>query len=232
MWHIFRNIVKFLRGGRSGHDRDIAPPARQSARTFSSSAEPAPAEDIPAPILRKTHPRKKRFRRNRSKHPGEANRHGFRRLTDRDDLQALFLGTNGPSETTNRFEAMVEDNLPPVKLQEGVTAGQTSGTRPPPGLVAEQLRHYPDPEAELDLHGFTGPEAARRTEHFIRNAEGRGLRTLRIITGKGIHSENGPVLPDVVEQQVATLKAANIVLTFRWERKAKRQSGALLVYLR
>jgi hypothetical protein len=57
------------------------------------------------------------------------------------------------------------------------------------------------------------------------------LWTLRIIVGKGLHSENGPVLPDVVEDTLSALQREGVVLAFRWEGRSKRRSGSVIVYL-
>lgn len=46
-------------------------------------------------------------------------------------------------------------------------------------------------EAEIDLHGFTKIEARDSLDVFIENARNNKLKLVRIITGKGLHSENG-----------------------------------------
>jgi len=66
---------------------------------------------------------------------------------------------------------------------------------------------------------------------MIKSARQRGLQTLRVITGKGLHSYGKAVLPEVVEEKVVELKKQNLILTFRWEKGSKRKSGALIVYL-
>ncbi len=94
------------------------------------------------------------------------------------------------------------------------------------------IQGYPPPQESLDLHGCTALEAEGRTRRFVEEAGRRGLRTLRVITGKGLHSPGGKaVLPDVVEQQLGTLKGQGVIAAFQWDRKVKDRSGALLVYL-
>ncbi len=44
--------------------------------------------------------------------------------------------------------------------------------------------------AEIDLHGHTIAEALAITEDFLDVSEEKGLRSVRIITGKGLHSED------------------------------------------
>jgi DNA-nicking Smr family endonuclease len=84
---------------------------------------------------------------------------------------------------------------------------------------------------ELDLHGATAPDAEKRTESFIENARREKIRTVRIIVGKGLHSEGKAKLPDVVEKKIIRLKRKNWLLGFEWEKKDKRKSGAMIVYL-
>jgi DNA-nicking Smr family endonuclease len=54
------------------------------------------------------------------------------------------------------------------------------------------------PQAELDLHGLTAPEAEEAIEAFVRDARARGLSKVLLIHGKGNHSPGGPVLERVV----------------------------------
>jgi len=96
----------------------------------------------------------------------------------------------------------------------------------------KRIKRYPPPEKDLDLHGFTALGAELKAGSFLISCQQQGYFTVRIIVGRGLHSELGPVLPDMVEDLLATLKARNIVLGFAWERKKKSRSGAVIVYLR
>jgi DNA-nicking Smr family endonuclease len=55
-----------------------------------------------------------------------------------------------------------------------------------------------DPQAELDLHGLSAPEAEGAIEAFVRDARARGLVKVLLIHGKGQHSHGEPVLERVV----------------------------------
>ncbi|OQX20720.1 MAG: hypothetical protein BWK80_35435, partial [Desulfobacteraceae bacterium IS3] len=57
------------------------------------------------------------------------------------------------------------------------------------------------------------------------------LRTVRIIVGKGLHSEGKAVLRDVVEEKLVSLKREGMILSFKWEKTNKLKSGAIIVYL-
>ncbi len=56
--------------------------------------------------------------------------------------------------------------------------------------------------------------------------------TIRIIVGKGLHSELGAVLPDVVGDVVKEMKREGQVLFFEWDKKKKTNSGAVIVYIK
>ena len=95
----------------------------------------------------------------------------------------------------------------------------------------EKRKSYPHPQDELDLHGKTGPEAERKTAAFIGETAGLRLRTIRIITGKGLHSDGPAVLPDVVESKLKELQAENQIFDFVWDKGEKHKSGSVIVYL-
>ena len=52
-------------------------------------------------------------------------------------------------------------------------------------------KYYRQVEAELDLHQLTKEEARSEVQIFLEEAEAAGYKKIRIITGKGLHSENG-----------------------------------------
>jgi hypothetical protein len=66
----------------------------------------------------------------------------------------------------------------------------------------------------LDLHGLTGSEASRRAEQWIRDRQAEGVRTVIVVTGRGLHSRGIPVVRNEVEHLLAGLKGTLVV---RWE---------------
>ena len=44
--------------------------------------------------------------------------------------------------------------------------------------------------SEIDLHGFTLDEANKTVERFINKSYEEGVSKIRIVTGKGLHSDN------------------------------------------
>ncbi len=62
-----------------------------------------------------------------------------------------------------------------------------------------------DPQETLDLHGWTGQDAVRELDNFLRKSKRRGLRKVMVIHGKGLHSPGGesvlrPIVKKYLEQ--------------------------------
>ncbi|MDA3970230.1 MAG: Smr/MutS family protein, partial [Desulfobulbaceae bacterium] len=84
------------------------------------------------------------------------------------------------------------------------------------------VKGYPPVQAVLDLHGETASSAGQRILLFLHTSIQQGLKTVRIITGKGLHSPGGmAVLPDVTEMQLVLLKHEGVVFDFVWDKKLK-----------
>lgn len=85
-------------------------------------------------------------------------------------------------------------------------------------------------DAELDLHGLIVEEALAKTRFFLQDALYQGFQTLLLITGKGLHSSEGPVLRQAVEALLGQ-SSAQVV---EWGVAPRRLGGdgALVVFLR
>ena len=85
--------------------------------------------------------------------------------------------------------------------------------KPPPGQgVSREAWGRVHPI--LDLHGMTGDEARRRTEQWLRDRQAEGVRTVVVVTGRGLHSQGIPVVRNEIEHLLALLKGTLVV---RWE---------------
>lgn len=60
----------------------------------------------------------------------------------------------------------------------------------------------------LDLHGDTADAARSRAERWLREQQKAGERTVRLITGRGLHSVGPPVLPAEIDHLLSTLKGS------------------------
>ncbi len=193
-------------------------------------------EPPPGKIKKKPTPPVKRKRvKTPSKPKPRVDNKGFRIITDGEDFEKLFRVApvkhkKREEDFAKLFEKSQTDTYQQEMLKEKMHAPGVENKKPL--TAAEKIKWYPQvPQAELDLHGYTGPEAEVKAETFIRNTRFRGLQTVRIIVGKGLHSDGKAVLPDVVETKIIEFKRKKWVLSYKWENKDKRKSGALIVYL-
>ena len=101
------------------------------------------------------------------------------------------------------------EKQPPRKKDEAVTQSNSSketsaiasGSGTAQARRDKQLRRGDiRPEAELDLHGIKASEVQQKVAWFLENSKYYGFEAVRIITGKGSHSDEGPVLRPLVEE--------------------------------
>jgi DNA-nicking Smr family endonuclease len=155
------------------------------------------------------------------------NRHGLPVLDREGSLKRLFEEAGREEET---FAELVDRSLR-GKDMDALLREKRERDLPGPVPLKKRLRRYPAPQEQLDLHGFTAARAASRTESFVRTAWRNGLFTVRIIVGRGLHSEFGAVLPGVAGDVLDEMRRQKAVLWFEWERGSTSDSGALIVYL-
>jgi len=127
------------------------------------------------------------------------------------------------------FAAEIDARLAGADL--GQVLLEKKGMESRPRTLPEKLAKYPAPQEELDLHGCTGEEARGKTLAFINGGTALRLKTLLIITGKGLHSEGPPVLPLVVDGYLEELRRAGHILHYSWGEKGRDRSGAVTVFL-
>jgi DNA-nicking Smr family endonuclease len=157
-------------------------------------------------------------------------KNGIRVLDDCQDLGRLLQAVPAASPDEDDLADALEQSL--AHDARTLIKKKTDGFFPTRRLtLKERLKRYPKPQGQLDLHGATALQAEQRTDSYIRTAHANGLFTLRIIVGKGLHSEAGAVLPDVVEDRLVRHKRDGLVLSYRWDKGVKRKSGAVIVYL-
>ncbi len=158
-------------------------------------------------------------------------RNGLPILSRSTSLSKLFAAKACQVETDEDFSTLLERTLK-GKNGAALLRDKREKDLPDPVPLKKQLKRYPPPEEELDLHGDTAVRAVVRSESFVRTAWRAGEFTVSIVVGKGLHSKFGAVLPDVVEDLLVKLKKEGVVLWFEWDRKFKSRSGAVIVYLK
>lgn len=88
------------------------------------------------------------------------------------------------------------------------------------------------PDASIDLHGMRADEAEREVVRFVREHHRRGDRLLRVVHGKGLHSDGGAgVLGDRVVHALSEGGAAPFVQAFCTAPPHDGGTGCLLVQL-
>ena len=135
------------------------------------------------------------------------------RLAARDDSEAL-----------GEFRrALVADAL---------EAGDSLAYRQPslPGRVLQRLRRGDyAAQDELDLHHADAAQAEAMLRRFVKESVQAGLGCVRIVHGKGLHSDTGiPVLKNLVDR---VLRQRADVLAFHSAPPAQGGHGAVLVLL-
>lgn len=88
------------------------------------------------------------------------------------------------------------------------------------------------PEARLDLHGLTQDKAHRALDRFVARAQGAGLRSVIVITGKGRVSEGGGVLRNQVPKWLNAPGLRPSILAFSPAQPRDGGAGALYILLR
>lgn len=131
-----------------------------------------------------------------------------------EDDQTLFLDALGS------MEKVFKDEIPELDSEK----------RAVPRRMKQVERGILKPEAEVDLHGLTVDEATRKVHFFLQNSVFHGFKTVLIVTGKGLHSNDGPVLRKAIEK----LLAGQHDLIIEWGLAPRRYGGegALMAFLR
>ena len=99
-----------------------------------------------------------------------------------------------------------------------------------PRRMRQVERGQLEPEDQLDLHGLSIAVASEKVGFFLQDAIYQGFKTVLIITGKGLHSSDGPVLRQAMEKFLGQQRE----LVIEWGVAPRRYGGdgALVVFLR
>lgn len=91
--------------------------------------------------------------------------------------------------------------------------------------------HLTQPQATLDFHGkgiLSEAEIRMEAGTFVEDCVRRNLHRVLIITGKGMHSKQGPVIGPLLRDFLPSLPGVQYVLTARRDRGGE---GALEITL-
>lgn len=136
-------------------------------------------------------------------------------------------GPGGPDDDDALFLASMEGLVQaPDKDRPGARPSTEARRLRPPKKVAAA------PEATLDLHGLTSEQALRRLRSFLVEATSQRLKTVIVVTGKGLRSERGV---SVVRQKVERWlprQGKTWVRAYSEAPRAMGGRGAFLLHLR
>jgi len=129
------------------------------------------------------------------------------------------------------FDDILEQSFSENNLKE-ILKEKNAGIKNNKHQEKGQRTNNTKPQLELDLHGYCGVDAKKEIENFIRSAFSRGLKAVRIITGRGVHSDAGKlILPTVAKEKLMELKEKNIITHYKWDNYHNTKGGSVIVYL-
>ncbi len=214
---VFRNDAFRSLKGTSARPR--------SAGVVPASPHPSEEEADDGRLFARSVQGARRIDRGEEEASGPASRPGMAASSEPDaDAEhgaGLFLQAMAALGASTAPEARADDSEP---LTEGPRRSSSSRMRQ---LKKGTIRIA----QELDLHGSLRDEALRRLERFITGAYARGEQAVLVITGKGINSPDGPVLPGAVSSWLRG-PGKNMVAEFHAAPRDRGGSGAVVVFLR
>jgi DNA-nicking Smr family endonuclease len=88
-------------------------------------------------------------------------------------------------------------------------------------------------QAHLDLHGLNQQEARFVLEEFLLESVRRGYTCVRVIHGRGRHSDkDGPILKENIQRWLCTRRMGRRVIAYASARRCDGGGGAVYVLLR
>ncbi len=145
----------------------------------------------------------------------------FRRVSEPYSPSSPF------SSILSSYEKKTEK--PREKTFSEIMEEKGDGKKKKPSLTINELRRM-GVQATLDLHGETQKDSGSMILSFLTECTANGLRKVSIITGKGLHSENGTGV--LREKALSILSNSPLVEEMSSAPLSKGGSGALWVILR
>jgi DNA-nicking Smr family endonuclease len=143
-----------------------------------------------------------------------------------------------PKRTTEEAEALAalsdfvagRGEIDPFATGEGVEgASSQEGRR----YLARLKRGEFSVQGHLDLHGFGREDARPALERFLREAQRMGHSCVRVVHGRGTHSESEPsLMKREVTRWLSSRRLSRTVVAFASARWRDGGSGAVYVLLR
>lgn len=156
-------------------------------------------------------PEKTSKKKNKTKIIHSENRKKIRKISSNEDLYELFTGEQNPGVREYSVSVSSQLSAPGRNCRKDAKLRQRK---------------------VIDLHGLSSYEAERKIESSIIVYRQKGMGSIQFITGKGKHSKNmKPVLRSLAEKKAVELKKSGKICSFEWEKKHKKKSGSIIIYL-
>ena len=161
-----------------------------------------------------------------------------------DEERALFEVVLGGAKPSDPVDAISDESEPTGPAKAMPERLRPSGVD---GRTAERLRKGAiEPDAKIDLHGFTEDTAHRALAAFLPGAAASGARLILVITGKGLKPAAAAderfdlelgrrtrgVLKAMVPRWLQEPELVRFVADARTAHRKHGGSGAIYVYLR
>jgi len=98
-------------------------------------------------------------------------------------------------------------------------------------------RRVNEPEIDIDFHTINPPlpyaKIGALVQQQLVNLRKENIRSARFIVGKGLHSEDEPIIPLLIEGELQKAKESHLIKNFEIEMlsNGKKNSGAFIVTL-
>jgi DNA-nicking Smr family endonuclease len=169
----------------------------------------------------------------------EMNMLGVKRLSQAESVDGVALDDSvSVEETLDKEEDQSEEALFLAAMGDLTVTFEDSfvtelpRTEATPKRIKQVKMGKLIPDASLDLHGLQCSDVVDKLQHFFQKARHHSWQTLLIITGKGLHSEDGePALRNEVERYLSAEGKKQVV---EWSRAPRQYggNGALILFLR
>jgi DNA-nicking Smr family endonuclease len=99
-----------------------------------------------------------------------------------------------------------------------------------------KYQRFNSPEEEIDYHlfgpGVTKEEIELYTQSNIDDFKDAGLKIIRLVTGRGLHSAHGPIIRPMVLAYLEKLMAKGEIKSYAYEKSINGPNeGSIVVHL-
>lgn len=143
---------------------------------------------------------------------------------------AARMAARDEDDARSEFQRALDGRSPATDTIAAGDALRHRSDELPPRLLQRLRRGQYSVQDEIDLHHCDASRAEALLRRFLNEAVDQGLGCVRVIHGKGLHSDTGvPVLKNLVDR---VLRQRADVLGFHSAPPAQGGHGAVLVLLR